>query len=904
MRVFERLGAVALLAGLTFVAGLSTPFPVIARPAANAQASASPTVPVADLPAVANSVDPRLEAAAAHLDRLTRLLRGRAGDDLHAAARTRDQARLAQELREQLVALRNLEMVLDQSARNEQVQMSRMRTSGELNARFAGAQAELLQRARGFRAAATRLELAIDRGSAGEQQAAMDAMAKLLATTDVARPLPFNAAALSSQRVEPERRAPAATPAELQRFLGAKSTSKAHRVDPKSAPEAGFMATTAATLTPELTGAHETQITPEIQALADQLDHNPVRIFNWVHNEIDFVPTQGAIQGAALTLRNRQGNAADTNSLLVALLRASGIPARFVYGTVDVPTAQALNWLKASNLDDALRQVQLGGIPSTILKLNGQVMAVRLQHLWVEANIDFTPSRGAVNRVPDAWIPMDASFKQYQQIAPLDLATIGQWNRDEAVAAVKQGAQINADGSFTALNTTAYTAYQNQVMGRIEQATDISAFADPQTTPGSYHIVASALPVISGTLPFAVSAASTRFTAIPDSLKFFVEANLYRAAQDIAYENPELSLRIATVDLDGQSLYVDYVPASDADASGLQAYADSNAASLPLSSFSVVPTLKLGAQALGAGGAVGMGAMQFWTVGVKDVQGRISGAQEPYQFAAGSRISFTPDLGGVTERLAASAVEGMPDNIELPVAQALHLAGVQYWALNDGRASIYAQGAGGHFMRMPAVGAFAAPMQVRYFFGIPRTGSFNGYATDVKADRVAIAHTDPARAVRLAAQLGAGGSLSEGLTWDLLLNGRAGKSLSSSSILLWANRSHVPIYTITAENIDALLPKIQTTSDVLDEIRSAVSAGMQVIIPEREFSQGAIQAAGYVIVDPDTGTGLYRVSGGLNGAINWGCIGKALILKVLCETKFVALLKTRLAALGARFLAV
>lgn len=901
MHVFERMGAIALIAGVTLVAGLSSPYPAHAQSAAIRIADSPATQ--ASSPAVANRVDPRVEANAVHLDRINRLLRGRASSDTYAAAKTRDELQLARAVQEQLQGLRGLETVLHQSAINERVEMARMQVPETARQRFEQHNQTMMQRALEFRPVANRLEAALVSSNKSAVGGALDALAKTLDANDVTRRVAFNPDSLRAQHVIAQRLGPATTFAQLERFLDARPPGNSKTADPQAAVSSSFMAaTTNATVVPELTGSHETNITPDIQALADSLGRNPVRIYNWVRNEIDYVPTHGAIQGAAVTLRSSRGNDADINSLLAALLRASGIQARFVYGTVDVPVARALNWLKARDINEAIEQIQTGGIPSTLLKLNGQAYALRLQHLWIEAFIDFTPSRGAINRVPDAWIPMDASFKQYQTVPVINLPGLGQWNATDAAAAMKQGAQIGADGSITSLNTTAFNAYQHQVMARIDQAADITAFSDPARAPGSYHVVASELPVISGTLPFEVSTATMRFPAIPDSLKFFAEANLYRFARDIAYESPEMTVRIATVDLEGQSLYVDYLPATDADAYGLQSYAASNAASLPLSSFNVVPTLKLGAHVLGRGGSVGMGAQQYWTVGIKDVRGHISGVNEPYQFAAGSRISFTPDLGGMTEALVSSMVRTLPDDVELPVDQALHLAGVQYWALNDRRAGELAQYAGGHFIRAPSIGAFAAPMQVRYFFGIPRTGYFTGFVTDIKSDRVGIAHTDPSVKLRLAAQMGANGSMSEGMTWDLLLNGKVGKSLSSSSILLWANRSHIPIYTITSDNINEVLPKIQTTSDVLDEIRSAVGAGFRVIIPEREFSQGNMQAAGYVILDPETGTGMYRVDGGLNGAINWGCIAKALILNVLCETRFLKTLALRVAALGTRML--
>jgi RHS repeat-associated protein len=896
MESFKRAGVAGLTAALCFIAGLATPYSTV-----QAQSSPQPqteqVAPVAETPAAApqSMASQRLEAAARHLDRLTRELRGRDEGVQEGSALSQ-----AAKLQPHLAGLRSLELVLNQTAVEDRADMERMRTPSEQRNRFEADESAIHQGAAEFRRVAERVEQAIAANSESLADAALDDLAAHLARTDVTRRGPFDPASLRAQHVKRETRKPAANRSELQAYL-TKESSIAPLVDEGLAARA---AAVVADAIPELAESEETRITPEIQALADDLGHNPVRIFNWVHNNIDFMPTHGAIQGAGLTLRNRQGNAADTNSLLAALLRASGVPARFVYGTVDVPLARAVNWLRARDVDDALGLVQTGGIPSTLMLLNGQPQALRLQHLWVEAFIDFTPSRGAINRQPDAWIPMDASFKSYSRTQPLDLLGLGQWSAEEATAALKQGAQFNADGSFTGLNTTAYQAYRNTVADRVAQSTDISALNDPDVGFGKYSIVQNHLPVISGTLPFAVSAASTRFAAVPNSLKFYLDVQSFASQRDIAYENPMLSMRIATVALGGQSLYIEPKPATAADEYALKAYETSNAASLPLASFNVNPRVRLGDQVLAEAGAMRMGTPQFWVAGIVDLQGHISGTWEPYEFAAGSHFTLTPDLAGMSADLADSLLKELPATAAQSTDRALHLAGVQYWLLNDSRAHLYARGNGGHFLRMPSVGVFAAPLQVRYFFGIPRTGSFAGFATDIKADRVGIVHDNPATYRQLAAQIGANGSLSEGLTWDLLLSGHPGRSLSASAILGWANRAKVPIHAITAENIDTILPKIQTTADVKAEIRNAVAAGMHVIIPEREFAQGRVQAAGYVMFDPETGGGIYRVDGGLNGAINWGCIAKAVVLNVLCETKFIRLLMTRLAALGARLAAM
>ncbi len=61
-----------------------------------------------------------------------------------------------------------------------------------------------------------------------------------------------------------------------------------------------------------------------IRELANGLDHNWERCFEFVRNEIAYAPYPGIVKGPERTLLDREGNAADQAFLLCALLRASG----------------------------------------------------------------------------------------------------------------------------------------------------------------------------------------------------------------------------------------------------------------------------------------------------------------------------------------------------------------------------------------------------------------------------------------------------------------------------------------------------------------------------------------------------------------------------------------------------
>ena len=141
----------------------------------------------------------------------------------------------------------------------------------------------------------------------------------------------------------------------------------------------------------------EVQFTPGIEAKASELNHNPVKIFNWVRNNIEFIPTYGSIQGADMCLQTEQCNDMDTASLLIALLRASNIPARYVYGTIELPVDKVMNWAGGfANPNAALEFIASGGTPVTGLVSGGQISTIRMEHVWVEAYVPYGNYRGSI----------------------------------------------------------------------------------------------------------------------------------------------------------------------------------------------------------------------------------------------------------------------------------------------------------------------------------------------------------------------------------------------------------------------------------------------------------------------------------------------------------------------------
>ncbi|RRR98862.1 transglutaminase family protein, partial [Aquabacterium soli] len=156
-------------------------------------------------------------------------------------------------------------------------------------------------------------------------------------------------------------------------------------------PEPGVAPTAA-----DLAETPETQRTAAIKAKALELGNNPVNIQNWVRNNVEWVPTWGAIQSAQDTLDKKRGNAIDIASLEIALLRAAKIPARYQFGTIELPAEQVMNWVGGVSKPEAAQQLLgQGGIANRGLIEGGRISKIRMEHAWVQAYVNWLPSRGA-----------------------------------------------------------------------------------------------------------------------------------------------------------------------------------------------------------------------------------------------------------------------------------------------------------------------------------------------------------------------------------------------------------------------------------------------------------------------------------------------------------------------------
>ncbi|MGC4073747.1 MAG: hypothetical protein QM760_14800 [Nibricoccus sp.] len=187
------------------------------------------------------------------------------------------------------------------------------------------------------------------------------------------------------------------------------------------------------------------EVTPELQSLADALGRDPLRIYEWILNNVDYFPYNGLKRGAHLTYIEKAGNDFDSCALLSALLHASGYNnTKYKFGMLWIPLERAdhqdaTTWLSA---DKAYVKNMLIGAGSNYgvfpsIDYDGDMTHIRKPHVWLELVIG-----------PKTYI-LNPSFKNYKRTAPVPLSSPDVANYSVSDVLSAAGGDYSLDYKYT-----------------------------------------------------------------------------------------------------------------------------------------------------------------------------------------------------------------------------------------------------------------------------------------------------------------------------------------------------------------------------------------------------------------------------------------------------------------------
>lgn len=640
----------------------------------------------------------------------------------------------------------------------------------------------------------------------------------------------------------------------------------------------------------DLSETIEVQFTPEIKAKAQELNYNPVKIYNWVRNNIEFVPTYGSIQGANMCLQTKQCNDFDTASLLTALLRVSKIPARYVYGTIELPIEKVKNWVGGfTDSMAALNLIASGGIPVTGLTSGGKIVMVRMEHVWVEAWVDMIPSQGAVHKQGDTWVPLDASYKQYNYTQGIDIKSAVPFDAQSFVGQIKATATINeTEGYVTNLNSLFIQQqmqdYQTRVQNYIAQNHRGATVGD---VIGKKGIIKLDFPVLLGTLPYKRIATGAKYSSIPDSLRHKITFSVIKDIYDELIGTP-INITKSLPELAGKKITLSYSPATPQDEAVINSYLPKPhpdgspiqhselPTSLPAYLLNLKPELKIEGVVVAIGTSIGVGAEETFTmtfIAPKQALDVVTNT-----IVAGEYYGITINTGRISqERLLAlkAKLETTKAKLEAQnfadiarddiLGDMFYATALIYYAELDEMDFVLAKREGIVAIRLPSEAIFGMQISVKYFFGIPVSVSAGGLAMDVDRD-IGIAKSldgNRNKEIQYVRVSGTNGSALEYSVPEQLFStpDNPVQGISAVKALKIANDQGIPIYTINQSNINAILPQLQVSGDVKTNIQNVVNAGKVVTVPKTNIAFKGWVGVGYIIIDPATGAGAYMIEG-------------------------------------------
>ena len=130
-------------------------------------------------------------------------------------------------------------------------------------------------------------------------------------------------------------------------------------------------------------------------------------------------------------------------------------------------------------------------------------------------------------------------------------------------------------------------------------------------------------------------------------------------------------------------------------------------------------------------------------------------------------------------------------------------------------------------------------------------------------------------------------------------------AISAVKALSKANAEGQRIYQMTRDNMASTLPNLNLATETESEIRTALNAGLTVIAHTDNVSVPGWTGAGYIIFNPNTGDGAYKISGGQNGGFSCGeaCQTVGLVIALIAASAALVALVSALIAGSIIFIA-
>ena len=572
-----------------------------------------------------------------------------------------------------------------------------------------------------------------------------------------------------------------------------------------------------------------------IRELAAELD-GPVAAYELVKNQTRFELYFGSMKGSVQTLREGSGNDADISRLLVDLLRAEGVPARYVRGVVRLTMAQAQGLIGTERAERVEQALSAALVPYEPVFVGGGVGAVEIEHIWVEAYLPWSNYRGTgVDSRGRRWVPLDASFKFH---------TVDEGHR------VLEAMGFDAE---TFVRDALEAAPQTDPLAVLRA--DVTAYLDANVPGVSYDDALRKLVqtpevygILPASLPYEVISIGGVSFEFPEELAHQVRFIATREDGVVILDSVQSISRLI-----GRRLTLSYAPASAEDRETADAFG--SIYQTPPFLIEVRPVLRSAGLVIDTGGPIAMG-------------GRFE-LESHFRAPAGVVSVDNRMIAGAYAALAISGrTPGYEELAETQAGEILNQRALNYLSRwNDADRELAGLTRVATFRPVPSHVIVKNAIHVDYASGdslVPLTFEWKGIQVDADLRPTAPVSVDSTFANQREFFFLSGliGSELEGriLEEDLSLN-----AVSTVELMRLAISGGIEVREIDSSNVDTELALIDLEPELENAIAAHAYLGRTIRAPISELTFLAWTGSGFTAWDPLTGESAYLLSGRIAG---------------------------------------
>ena len=511
-----------------------------------------------------------------------------------------------------------------------------------------------------------------------------------------------------------------------------------------------------------------------------------------------------------------------------------------------------MSWTGADTPEIAAKILASMGNPTTSIVDGGEIVAIKTEHVWVEAFCDVGEYRGLGDETnAKMWIPLDPSFKRCNKIQ-------GSINEDKEecypesyydISLLEEEDELGKIYKYNKFDEPMdelkdkLTEYLNNKSSEGKRVIDVI---------GGLEIIQEDIQVLPFSLPNKVVSINNKSSEISNDKKEKISISL------IDEYGLKGELYLNATELYGKKLTLSWLPNSEEDEKIIEKYG--NILNTPAYLIEVKPVIK-------ADGEIQNFSIKLGRIG-------LSSSTINATLIAGGYYALGLDYGSITENelnKCISNVNAVKDKVNTSNYYTDEVAGElvngvvkTYFAKLDGINKITSEMYDVEDVRSLSFGISGLKPRVQYTFNTPVDVSLESMYVDIGGD----AHTIVSRSGDEYSEkmyMINTGTIASSMESMVIEEVTGLPAVSTISIMEQAKNEGQKIYDINKDNINEILPLLNIDSYIKDEITNAVNGENTITIPESEVNYYDWTGSVYIVSDPNTGASGYMISGGLAG---------------------------------------